>query len=236
MLKAVSLSAQNVSFSWNADAPTLDPNTNAVGYNVHIGTSSGNYTITSNAANVPHLTLSNLLAGQKYFAVVKAYNAAGTESLASNEVNFVAGSATMTIGAATVYTAVDSGNAGLILAQRADLNRKSTLKSISFYVTTASGTLQLAIYSGASKPTTLIASTPLFNATVGWNTKDLTPVILAAGTYWLVYLPSSNNLAFRVTRTYGTTFYTTAYTAPKSFPSATKTGCQWSFYATLIPS
>lgn len=235
MLKSLIPSSE--SFTWNADPVTSDPNTNAVGYNVYIGTASGHYTITTNASNLNHLVVSNLVSGQKYFAIVKAYNLAGVESNPSNEVSFIAAApiSTITIGAAVVYTTVDSGKAGLISAQKANLTQSAKLKSISFYVSKAAGTLQLAIYGGVNNPTTLIASTPVFNAVAGWNTQQITTTVLLPGSYWLAFEPSSNDLAFEVTETAGTSFYASSSTVPNTFPNATYVKRQWSFYATLIP-
>jgi Fibronectin type III domain len=230
----------SVNFAWSADSVTSDPNTNTVGYNVHIGTASGQYTITVNAENITHVTVSNLTASQKYFAVVKAYNEAGSESGASNEVSFTMPGPTpsvITIGAAVVYPTVDTHHGGYLVAQKANLTQSATLTSLSFYVSAAAGTLLLAIYSGANRPTTLIASTPIFNAALGWNTQKVTPILLLPGTYWIVYLPSSDALAFAVNNTAGTAFFNAAATVPNTFPtSATYAQRQWSFYATLTPT
>ncbi len=83
-------SGQGVTFSWALNAATTDPGTNTTGYNLHVGTASGVYTQTINAGLVTTLTVSSLLSGTNYFAVLKAYNAAGVESPASNEVAFTA--------------------------------------------------------------------------------------------------------------------------------------------------
>lgn len=41
---------------------------------------------------------------------------------------------------------IDSGNAGLLLAQQATLSHAATLQSISLYIVTANGTLRLGLY------------------------------------------------------------------------------------------
>ena len=75
---------QSVSLAWNVDS---DPS--VVGYNVNYGTSSGSYTQTLNAGSTASATVSNLAAGQTYYFVVTARNAAAQNSLVSNQVSFV---------------------------------------------------------------------------------------------------------------------------------------------------
>ena len=105
------------------------------------------------------------------------------------------------IGSNAVWSAADSGNGNLLLAQIAKLAQAATIQSLSFYVTAASGNLILGIYDASGPnggPGALKASTASFTPTTGWNTaKVVTPVSLPAGTYWLAYLPSSNALGFR---------------------------------------
>jgi hypothetical protein len=71
--------AQHVSLAWDAEG--------AVGYRLHYGTASHNYTKIQDVGNATMATVSNLTAGQIYFFVVTAYNAVA-ESLPSNEVSF----------------------------------------------------------------------------------------------------------------------------------------------------
>src|ERR1700676_5366128 len=75
---------QSVSLAWNVDS---DPS--VVGYNVNYGTSSGSYTQTLNAGSTTSATISSLAAGQTYYFVVTARNAAAQNSLSSNQVSFV---------------------------------------------------------------------------------------------------------------------------------------------------
>ncbi len=72
----------------------------------------------------------------------------------------------------------------------------------------------------------------------GENTANVTsPVSLPAGTYWLAYFPSDNNLAFVKTSDASSSgkFYSLAYGAlPAAFSAApNSTPSHWSFYATL---
>jgi hypothetical protein len=73
---------------------------------------------------------------------------------------------------------------------------------------------------------------------VGFNaTPVVTPVKLAAGTYWLAYFPSSSNLHFERTDVGNYVQVSLPYGAmPATFSTAPTTGTtHWSFYATLQP-
>ena len=147
----------------------------------------------------------------------------------------------ITIGSTTVWSAGDGGNGNLLLAQVAKLSQAATIQSLSFYVTTASGQLALGIYDATGPnggPGALKASTYLTPKT-GWNTaKVVTPVLLAAGSYWLAYLPSSNALGFLKTNATGNCkYYSFKYNALPGKFSTSPASCNpttWSFYATLV--
>jgi hypothetical protein len=143
------------------------------------------------------------------------------------------------MGETNVLGSDDSGNANYLLAQQATLGQAGTLESLSFYVTQAAGSLVLGIYDASGPgngPGTLIAQTAGFTPVVGWNTQNVAPVTLSAGTYWLAYLPSDNNLHFAVDRTSGTnTWYVVSFGPMPATYSITPgtTTCHWSFYAIL---
>ena len=61
--------------------------------------------------------------------------------------SFGAAAQTVKIGETAVLTAADSQNGNLLLAQEATLSQAATIQSMSFYVTSASGTLVLGVYS-----------------------------------------------------------------------------------------
>jgi hypothetical protein len=153
--------------------------------------------------------------------------------------------ASLTIGDASVESAADSGNGNLVLAQAAALSQSATITSLSFYVTRASGNLILAVYDATGVrggPGKLLAATSSFATATGWNTANVSkPVTVAAGNYWLVYLPSSSNLTFRKQNNSGNCVYKAQSFSrgmPATFGSSTA-GCTpttWSFYATLVPS
>jgi len=72
--------AQSVTLAWDAEREV-------VGYRLHYGTASGNYTQIQDVENATVATVSNLTPEQVYFFCVTAYNAVG-ESPPSNEVSF----------------------------------------------------------------------------------------------------------------------------------------------------
>jgi hypothetical protein len=146
----------------------------------------------------------------------------------------------ITIGDPVIEGADDSGNANLLLAQQATLGQTATLESLSFYVTQAAGKLRLSLYDATGPgggPGALKAQTAELTPVVGWNTAPVTAQIsLPAGAYWLAYLPSDDNLHFRVERSTGSTvYYSFAYgPMPSTFStSPTRIVGNWSFYATL---
>jgi hypothetical protein len=140
------------------------------------------------------------------------------------------------VGVTKVFTIPDNGNANLLLAQPVTLSQTATLRSLSFYVTTASGQLRLGVYN--SSLTQLLAQTIPFTPVPGWNTANvITPVSLSPGTYCLAYLPSSNALAFvKGLNGTGNTIAPFSFGAmPSAFPlnSRFSDSYQWSFYATF---
>jgi Fibronectin type III domain len=80
----------SVTLAWNANAPTSDPKTNASGYRVRWGTTSGTYTQIKDAGKKTTATVSTLISGTRYYFVVTAYNSAGVDSLPSNQFSYTA--------------------------------------------------------------------------------------------------------------------------------------------------
>ncbi len=77
------LAQGSVTLAWD---PSPDPN--VVGYVLHYGTSSRDYTTTANVGNQTTATVRGLDWGVTYFFVVTAYDASGVESDLSNEVSY----------------------------------------------------------------------------------------------------------------------------------------------------
>src|SRR5271170_2627774 len=151
---------------------------------------------------------------------------------------------TVAIGENAVLSSGDGGNGSLLLAQSATLTKAATVESLSFYVSTASGSLILGIYDATGPkggPGALKASTKSFTPGTGWNTATVvTPVSLTAGNYWLAYLPSSNALSFVKTNASGNcAYYGYKFGSMPSKYSTSPASCTpatWSFYATLTTS
>ena len=64
-----------------------DISTDVTGYMIHYGTASGTYSQAVDVGNTTSYTVSNLIDGQTYYFTVTAHNAAGFESVYSNEVS-----------------------------------------------------------------------------------------------------------------------------------------------------
>ena len=150
----------------------------------------------------------------------------------------------ITMGDKTVEAASDNGNGNLLIVQQAVLAQPGTLQSLSFYVTTASGQLNMGVYSPNGPnggPGSLLATTATATAVTGWNTlMTSTHPVLQSGTYWLAYYPSSNTLAFRKQNNSGNCWYKsrTFGPMPTTFPASpvSCTPTTWSFYASLTAS
>jgi hypothetical protein len=141
----------------------------------------------------------------------------------------------------------DNGNANLLMGNAPyGLTQPATIKSLSFYVTTASGHLTLGIYdSGPNNDCAggaLRAQTNSFApGSNRWNTANvITQAQLPVGNYCLVALPSSNNLGFVKGISTGINDYCANFTfgsMPAMFPANPfcKDRFHWSLYATLTP-
>jgi hypothetical protein len=146
-----------------------------------------------------------------------------------------------TIGETNILSTSDNGNGSYLLAQSATLSQTATIQSMSFYVTTAAGKLRLGIYDATGPnggPGAKKAETAEITPATGWNTASVTSqVSLSAGTYWLAFLPSDDNLT-SVRAADGSSsarYYSYAYgTLPGTFSTnAQSDSSHWSFYATL---
>jgi Protein of unknown function (DUF4038)/Putative collagen-binding domain of a collagenase len=148
---------------------------------------------------------------------------------------------TSTLGDSTIEANGDSGNAGYLIVQSATLASTATLQTLSFYVTNSAGSLILGLYDATGTgggPGKLLATTASFATVSGWNTQPVSATVLAAGTYWLAYTPSSNSLAFD--KTSGGQYFAAAKAfgaMPSTFPlaGASSDVVHWSFYGTVTP-
>ena len=94
--------AGQVNLEWNAPDVTTD----VAGYKIHYGTASGTYSQSIDVGNTTSYTVSNLTNGQTYYFTTTTYDAAGNESVYSNEVSMVSKAAT------DPNTTADSGGGG----------------------------------------------------------------------------------------------------------------------------
>ena len=171
-----------------------------------------------------------------------AVNVLDMSILLSNYGKSVSGTSTpVNFGETSILSSDDYGNANTLIAQSANLTQPGTLQSLSFYVSSAAGKLRLGLYNAAGPgggPGAKLAETAEITSTAGWNTSPvINQVNLTAGTYWLAYLSSDNNLHFvkAADSSSSSKIYSYTYgslpanfsTTPNSSPS------HWSFYATI---
>lgn len=156
--------------------------------------------------------------------------------------SFAASAQTATMGETTVLAAADSENGNLLVAQEATLSAAGSLQSLSFYVTQATGTLVLGVYTvtPSGMPGTLVAQTAAFTPANGWNVASTTTnPTLQPGNYYLAYFPSSGGLSFVKENNTGNCYnYALPFTTilPQTFNGGPNncTPTEWSFYATLV--
>jgi hypothetical protein len=146
------------------------------------------------------------------------------------------------IGEVNMLANDDSGNSQLLLAQEAALAEAATIKSLSFYVKVAAGSLKLGVYDAtgpAGGPGAKKAETAAFAAAVGWIAVPVvSQVNLPAGNYWLAYSPSDDNLGFLLSNDNDgkLAFFDRPYdgTLPDTFSETPMLqNRHWSFFATL---
>jgi hypothetical protein len=99
---------QSVSLGWE-----MSPDLNAAGYNVYYGTASRDYTNTTNAGNVPVVTIDGLVPGTTYYFTATTYDVQGQESAFSNEAIYTVPAIVVTNVLAT--TQIRSAPAGQFL-------------------------------------------------------------------------------------------------------------------------
>ena len=96
-----------VTLAWNRH-----DDSRVVGYNVYHGSSSGEYTDTADAGNETRYTVTGLEEGKTYYFVVTAYDAAGSESDPSEEVQQTVKVSSNEAGGAGGDSGGDSGGGG----------------------------------------------------------------------------------------------------------------------------
>jgi len=91
--------ADQATLAWSASSSSL-----VTGYKLYYGTKSQNYSFFIDVGNQTTGTVTGLQDNVTYYAVVAAYDAQGTESPASNEVNFVVTNGTVAAGGSSGST------------------------------------------------------------------------------------------------------------------------------------
>ncbi len=128
-----------------------------------------------------------------------------------------------------------------ITANQAILPTSATITSLSINVETIGGNnmISLAIYSddgtGNAPGSLIVSSGPqtMFN-NLGWNTVDIPPTDLAAGTYWLCYSSDSNGYPLVGIANSGNRLIASAVGFPQNFPSSSSIqGAEAEIYASF---
>lgn len=178
--------AQTVTLAWNPGSAS-----GIAGYRVHYGTSSGNYTQTSDVGNTTTATVASLTGGTTYFFAVTDYNSAGTESSPSNEVTFTASasaSATASLfsASATPATVTVSDHNSVELGCRFQASTSGKITGIRFY----KGPQNVGTHVGnlwSSTGTLLASATFSSESASGWQQVNLAnPVSVTSGTTYIV--------------------------------------------------
>ena len=103
----------SITLGWNPS-----PSSNAAGYYIYYGTSSGNYISAVSVSGATNVTIRGLVSGQTYYIAATAYDTEGNQGTFSPEISLTAG-AIATPAAAGVLSAVGalpSGQVGFAVA------------------------------------------------------------------------------------------------------------------------
>jgi hypothetical protein len=239
----VSLTAPSAGSTVSGTAVTLSANAAD-----NVGVNSVQFKVDGNNAGSPDLSApystawdSTSAANGTHSLTAVASDSAGNSTTSSPVSITVDNGNILTIGETTITPNSDSGNANLLIAQQATLGQSATIQSMSFYVVNAAGKLRLGLYDATGPgggPGVKKTETAEITPVAGWNTANVTSqILLPAGSYWLAYLPSDNNLSFRnsSSTTTPSRFYTFTYgTMPATYSTApSTTTSHWSLYATF---
>ncbi len=121
--------ATPVNLAWNASSSS-----EVTSYAVHYGTTSGVYSASTNVGNQTSASVTGLQAGQTYYLVVCARNAAGIVSDPSNEVSHQTPSATLPVVALTALVAGANYSSPATIACAASVTANGhTITKVQFY-------------------------------------------------------------------------------------------------------
>ena len=167
MLAAMHATAGSLALAWD---PVNDPR--VVGYKVHYGTSSGNYTAQMDAGNVTTSTVPNLADGATYYFAVTAYDGSLVQSGFSNEVvgtvaaapvgapvaNFTASTTTGTAPLAMNFTSTSTGSISTYAWTFDDGTNSTSQNPIKTYSTAGSYTVSLTVTGPGGSNTKTVAN------------------------------------------------------------------------------
>jgi hypothetical protein len=150
------------------------------------------------------------------------------------------------LGVSAIEPITDNGDANTIIASSAALTNAGTVTTMSLYIagTGVVGNAMMAIYDASGiggAPGELVAQTASFLVGPGWNTHPVaTPVRLQPGTYYVTFMPSTNEAGPVYVKGTSHSNYFIHATAYGSFPALfgqgmSQPGLVYSEYATLTP-
>jgi len=172
------------------------PDAQVVGYRVYFGVASGSYTNSANVGAVTNATITGLVVGTTYFFAATAYNAAGDESVFSNEIN---------------YTPAAPANQAPTLNAIANvtINEGAGLQTVNLSGISSGGSNEvqtLTVTASSSNPALIPNPAVNYTSPNSTGTLAFTPVALAFGSATITVQvndgAASNNI---VTRTFSVT-------------------------------
>lgn len=100
----------------------------------------------------------------------------------------------LNVGTTTIGNDVSSSDGGNGIACRYNLSVTAILRSISIYVATPAGLMNLAVFASVSSstPGALLVQTGPVSPISGWNSFFVTPTTVTAGDFWIGYTTNDN--------------------------------------------
>jgi len=150
-----------------------------------------------------------------------------------------------TLGYNTIGTSTDSADLNSINATKFTAATSGTISTLNAYIASPldvspNNKGQMAIYSGTSSPTTLLASSASVTLTAdAWNTFPISTVSVTSGqVYWLAYNTNAgnnadNNLKFHTGTTNQSMFTTQTFNTWPASWSGTNQSIEFSMYANV---
>ncbi len=143
------------------------------------------------------------------------------------------------IGNTQVFPTDGGGHGGYQFSMPVTLSRNATLNSLGLYCYVPDGTVYLGLYNDdGGTPGSLLASSRASTLVAGWNTVLVsTPTVLAPGTYWLSFIPSSSTMEAGATvLAPGSDYHMFQKTLRDPYPGPiSRTPNQYSIFAILSP-